>query len=110
MEDKQRAKARKTLRRSLNSEYIKQYKEMSSCLKCPEARAVCLEFHHKDPATKKFAISEGRRQSIQAIDDEIAKCVVVCANCHRILHAEDARLGLAAVRDEDLEETLFDDI
>ena len=40
-----------------------------------------MDFDHRDPATKKKAVS--RIHSIQMAADEIAKCDLVCANCHR---------------------------
>lgn len=46
-----------------------------------------LVFHHRDPATKKFQVGQnqwGRRRSV--ILEEIAKCDVLCANCHQIQH------------------------
>jgi len=50
-----------------------------------------MEFHHIDPNTK---ANQGRnsnalsyRWSISKLDEEIAKCKLVCANCHRIIHA-----------------------
>ena len=43
-----------------------------------------LDFHHVDPATKSFAISGGGfSRSWSAIEQEIKKCILVCANCHR---------------------------
>ena len=32
-----------------------------------------------------------RNSSILAMLDEIEKCVVLCSNCHRKMHAESAR-------------------
>lgn len=43
-----------------------------------------LEFHHVDPITKSFGVSNGGfSRSWQSIYDEIQKCILVCANCHR---------------------------
>lgn len=46
----------------------------------------CMEFDHRDPATKVANVSKMRngRYPVQALLDEIAKCDLVCANCHRI--------------------------
>jgi hypothetical protein len=57
------------------------------CLKCGETDRACLDFHHL--RDKKFSLSVVRRtkRSLQEIRDEIAKCVVLCANCHSKLHA-----------------------
>ena len=42
-----------------------------------------LQFHHLDPATKLFDISDkGRSYSLERLRVEAAKCVLVCANCH----------------------------
>ncbi len=51
--------------------------------KCPEA----LDFHHKDIKEKEFSI--GHALNIcgkEKIIEEINKCRVLCANCHRELH------------------------
>ena len=48
--------------------------------------AVCMDFHHRDPATKAFNIaSKIASRSPTSIAEEIAKCDVYCANCHRIV-------------------------
>ena len=51
-----------------------------------------MDFHHIDPATKVFNL--GRVQTdhagvrtLEAIKKEIAKCILVCAICHRKIHA-----------------------
>jgi 5-methylcytosine-specific restriction endonuclease McrA len=43
-----------------------------------------LDFHHINPKTKSFGISSGGfSRSWASIETEIAKCILVCANCHR---------------------------
>lgn len=52
--------------------------------RCPNA----LEFHHKEPEHKDFGISSGGiAWSLQRMIDEAQKCMMVCANCHREIHA-----------------------
>jgi len=42
-----------------------------------------LQFHHRDPSTKSFALSlRGRTRSIDRLREEAAKCALLCANCH----------------------------
>jgi hypothetical protein len=64
--------------------------EICSYNKCVDA----LEFHHKDPALKDFSISsKGYTRSWKTVKEELDKCVLLCANCHRELHAKLAALG-----------------
>lgn len=67
--------------------YIKQYKENKFC-KCGESHPACLQFHHKDPSTKSFNISDARKNvcSVENLQKEIDKCEIICANCHAKLH------------------------
>jgi len=44
-----------------------------------------LVFHHEDPLSKDFSISE-HMTSWDAIVLELDKCVLVCANCHGEIH------------------------
>ena len=47
-----------------------------------------LEFHHVDPATKKFHLSyQGLTRGIREMRAEAAKCVLLCANCHALVEA-----------------------
>lgn len=69
-------------------EWLKQYKLTLSCETCEENHPACLEFHHINPQEKKFTIGrQERRVSLQSLQDEIAKCRVLCANCHRKEHS-----------------------
>ena len=45
-------------------------------------------FHHVDPKTKSFEWSSLRLQSIETILTELAKCELLCANCHLVEHSE----------------------
>ena len=68
--------------------HIDTIKQQCGCLFCGEAEPVCLSFHHIDPSIKLFGVSDFVSRTIEELDNEIAKCVVVCENCHRKLHAE----------------------
>jgi hypothetical protein len=43
-----------------------------------------LDFHHIDKKTKSFNISSGLMRQLPALVDEVNKCELLCANCHRI--------------------------
>jgi hypothetical protein len=40
-----------------------------------------MDFHHTDPTTKERCVADCR--TIAELEAEIARCIVVCANCHR---------------------------
>jgi hypothetical protein len=46
------------------------------------------DFHHRDPMAKMFSLNNASltKYSIQNIRDEMEKCDLLCANCHRLLH------------------------
>ena len=54
------------------------------CARCGENHPATLQFHHCDPQKKDFNLSEAVREgySIERISKEVAKCTVLCANCH----------------------------
>lgn len=59
------------------------------CEICGYKRCVsALEFHHLDPNEKEFGVGEkGYTRSIETIKKELDKCILVCSNCHREIHA-----------------------
>jgi len=65
--------------------YIWDYLSTHPCVDCGESNPVVLEFDHVR-GRKKKAVGDLARQgySIEAIQKEISKCVVRCANCHRV--------------------------
>lgn len=60
------------------------------CLICGEKEICCLDFHHLHD--KEFVIASGRDVSKKRLLDELSKCIVLCANCHRKLHAGKIQL------------------
>lgn len=55
------------------------------CVKCGEDRPWVIQFHHIDPSTKVFNITEGGSKN-KNIVDEVKKCVCLCSNCHDEFH------------------------
>ena len=50
---------------------------------------IALDFHHVDESTKEFGLSQrDLTKSWEKIKAELTKCVLVCANCHREIHAK----------------------
>jgi hypothetical protein len=76
--------------RQLLREFIREQKQGKSCIRCGIADHRVLDFHHRDPSQKRASLSKLWKQNAgrRAIMDEIAKCDLLCANCHRILHWE----------------------
>lgn len=63
------------------------------CEKCGETRPEVLDFHHKDPAEKDYTIGRSPVRTVDNLQREIKKCVVLCANCHREFHFLERREG-----------------
>lgn len=68
--------------------FYNQLKVDLACAECGENHTATLHFHHRDPQAKDFNLSEAVRKgySIERIKREVAKCIVLCANCHAKLH------------------------
>lgn len=67
-------------------ENIIEFKKTLCCKKCGENRYYLLDFHHRNPEEKDYAISEKTHNNIESLKNEIDKCDVLCANCHREWH------------------------
>lgn len=58
------------------------------CEKCGYSKCIdALDFHHVDPNEKDFTIG-GKSWSFDRLKNEVDKCILVCANCHREIHSE----------------------
>jgi hypothetical protein len=64
--------------------YINTHLKANPCVDCGETNIIVLEFDHIND-DKHFSISDATRHGygMKKLKDEIAKCEVRCANCHR---------------------------
>ncbi len=85
--------ARKNRQKSFDrvNGWFKEYKKTLKCSVCGfDKHPAALDFHHRDGEVKIGDIGTmSRRATKVKLLAEIAKCDVLCANCHRILHASD---------------------
>ena len=64
----------------------------------------CYDFHHLNPDEKDFNISHPQTNGAKSwlkIRDELKKCVLLCANCHRLVHAGLVQTTLEQYFDDD---------
>ena len=83
--------------RSLHRGYKKAYQQrveamkvVRGCETCGERHPGVLDFHHRDPKGKEMTVSRAvAGRGWAAIEAEIAKCELLCANCHRKRHYDE---------------------
>ncbi len=74
---------RRKLIRKMSVEYKGNKCVICGYNKCDRA----LEFHHLNPNEKDFGISaKGYTRSWEKVKNELDKCMMLCANCHREIH------------------------
>lgn len=81
----QAVKDRQTVNRKKFNDKVSAIKLEAGCADCGyRCDAVALDFDHLPGTTKLFTIANSPTRAWHEILLEIAKCDVVCANCHRI--------------------------
>lgn len=82
---KRRAKAHTNMVREQIRAYVAGYLSGHPCVDCGEKDPIVLEFDHRNRSLKRFNIADGikRGMALKTVIEEIAKCDVRCANCHR---------------------------
>lgn len=97
-ESKERRNAKSVIR--IRETRIKKKKMLidykgGKCIKCGYNKcASALEFHHLNPNEKEFAFSaSGLNRKDSILKEEVDKCILVCANCHREIH-EELKIGI----------------
>lgn len=92
-------KSHRKTRRQQQYEYRKRvrawlvdYRASQGCSHCDEGHPACLDFHHRNPEDKKelnFSGLVNHGYGKERLMQEIAKCDILCSNCHRKLHWEE---------------------
>ena len=87
--EKERLRIKTAKQRVIRKIWYNELKSGLACVRCKENAPCCLVFHHIDPDKKNFNIAGAACMGISKprILAEIDKCLVLCANCHRKLHA-----------------------
>jgi len=58
-----------------------------------------MEFHHREPSSKEGNLSDlFRIASKEAILAEVAKCDILCRNCHRVVHWEEREVEESGIK------------
>jgi len=92
--DKQWSKANRAKRQALNNRWrhkraawLREFKAQQKCNRCGENHPATLQFHHVDGKRKESAVGTAApKWSEERILKEIAKCEILCANCHAREH------------------------
>lgn len=69
---------------------IAEWKRARGCTVCGETEPWVLDMHHTDPNEKES--NSAQSATLSTFLKEAAKCVLVCSNCHRKIHAGVLRL------------------
>lgn len=82
LKNRKRFDKKKILRKQKVIAFFKNLKEKSPCTDCKKFYPYyVMEFDHL--SNKHFDISQSKNKSLKKIKIEIAKCELVCSNCHR---------------------------
>lgn len=82
---------REERRRELQSWVREQKAASDGCERCDESHPATLEYHHPGSKFKSISAMVRDGHSRERMLDEMARCELLCANCHRKLH--DDRSG-----------------
>lgn len=65
------------------------------CRKCGTDKVYLLDFHHRDPVEKEEALATlSKNYDFDKYFEELKKCDLLCANCHREFHYLNAHDGI----------------
>lgn len=68
----------------------------TACANCGFDHPAALHFHHKEHKKLKISGIFNKISNISVVKAELAKCIVLCANCHAIEHWDQAQSKGAA--------------
>jgi len=87
LKNKEKILAGVKVTRALSKARWSAFKRTLKCTKCEQNHPAALDFHHTDPSKKENLVSKlVSNGCFAAAMKEAKKCIVLCANCHRIHH------------------------
>lgn len=85
VEQRRRWAAKAFLEVEPNSYWLHTIKENSGCVDCgAKLRYFQLQFDHLPAYKKLFNIGNGSNRPLEELQAEVAKCEIVCCNCHAL--------------------------
>jgi hypothetical protein len=84
--NKKKARDAQRRKQKLYADRVRRVKERYGCQNCGENDEACLDLHHRDDKDERLG-RMARHRSPAIVVAEINKCTVLCANCHRKVHA-----------------------
>tara|TARA_R110002051_G_scaffold200186_1_gene267107 strand:- start:801 stop:1094 length:294 start_codon:yes stop_codon:yes gene_type:complete len=79
----------KLKRTAVKKEWLNEYKKDNHCSHCGSLHdPLCMDLHHTDPKNKLATISTlvHGSHTLEKLKEEVAKCKILCAICHRLYH------------------------
>ena len=67
------------------------FKATLSCTHCGFSHPAAMDFHHVFKLAHKSVNKLAQQGLYKQAREEIKKCIVLCANCHRIHHSEEKK-------------------
>jgi len=74
-------------------DWLRALKGRMGCCLCGISNPVVLEFHHLNQSQKELAVTTSISKGKATLQRELERCVVVCANCHKLCHAGQATIS-----------------
>jgi hypothetical protein len=88
--NKEKVMAQSKATRAIGKAKWSAFKCTLKCTQCGFNHPAALDFHHVDPSEKENLVSKLVSQGcFAAAMEEVQKCIVLCANCHRVHHAQE---------------------
>lgn len=73
--------------RAERKEFVRLVKQINPCPVCGETELCCIDFHHRSDKEAHIGQAADQGWSESRLRKELRKCVTLCSNCHRKLHA-----------------------
>lgn len=85
----------KVIRRAKKAELVR--RKGGKCLICGFDKSVAaMDFHHLDPTKKDHDAGFGKNIAWHRLLAETEKCILLCSNCHRMLHGDEVVLPISS--------------